>query len=261
MILDSASTRPLYRQLADELRTKIKSRAYPPGTEIPSEHDLIVEHGASRTTIRLALGVLRNEGLISSGKGRRSIVRDRPPLRHVITHADTRVRRTENAATGKGDTFRADLADAGRDGDMKIGVETVLPDETMAIRLEVTADTPVVIRRRTRFVDGLPSQTEDSYHPAAMVADTPIAQPEDFAAGTIAVLEEIGHGPARTVHEIQLRTADPDEAHRLDLAEGEWVMERIQMVYDREERPVEVVVAIYPASRGHVLIAEVTEPC
>jgi GntR family transcriptional regulator len=261
VILDSASTRPLYRQLADKLREKIRTGEYAPGSEMPSEHDLIAEHGASRTTIRLALGVIRNEGLIAGGKGRRPIVRDHPPLRHVITHSDTRVRRQENAAQGKGDTFRADLADAGREGKMKITVETVLPDEAMATRLEVTADTPILIRGRIRFVDGVPSQTEDSYHPAALVADTLIAIPEDHGPGTIAILEEIGHRPDASTHEIQIRVATPDEVRRLALDEGEWVMERIQTVYDHEGRPVEVVVAAYPASRGHVLVAEVVEPC
>ncbi|WP_198152867.1 GntR family transcriptional regulator [Pseudofrankia sp. DC12] len=258
-MIDPASSRPLYRQLADAIRSKIRSGEYQTGTEIPSERELIEEYGASRTTIRLALGVLRNEGLIAGGQGRRPIVRAKPPMRHVITHADSRVRRQENAAQGKGDTFRADLADAGRDGHFVISVATELPDEAMATRLEVSADTPVLVRRRTRFVDNEPSQTEDSYHPAAMVADTPIAVPEDFAAGTLQVLEEIGHGPVRSTHEILCRAATPDESHRLGLVEGEWVMERTQLVYDAENRPVEVVTAVYPTSRGHVLIAEVSE--
>jgi GntR family transcriptional regulator len=260
VILDPASQRPLYRQLADKLRVKIQTGAYTPGQEIPSERELIEEHGSSRTTIRLALGVLRNEGLISGGQGRRPTVRDHPPLRHVITHSDSRVRRRANAAAGKGDTVQADLADAGRKGNADIRVETVRPDEAMATRLEISTDTPVLIRRRLWFVDGEPSHTEDSHHPAALVADTPIAQPEDFTPGTLAVLEELGHGPAHSTHEVLTRAASPDEAHRLRLAEGEWVLERTQTVYDHEGRPVEVVLAVYPASRGHVLIAETAEP-
>jgi len=117
----------------------------------------------------------------------------------------------------------------------------------------------VLVRRRTRFVDGEPSQTEDSYHPAAMVADTPIAQPEDFSPGTLHVLKQLGHGPVRSVHEVLSRAASPEESHRLRLAEGEWVMERTQIVFDAEDRPVEVVIAVYPASRGHVLVSEVAE--
>lgn len=257
MILDQASTRPLYRQLADKIRAKIRSGEYPPGSEIPSERELIEEHGASRTTIRLALGILRNEQLIVGGQGRRPVVQDKPPLRHVITYADSRVRRQANP--GK-DTFRADLDDAGREGRLVISVATELPDENMATRLEITTDTPVLIRKRTRIVDGEPSQTEDSYHPAAMVADTPIAQPEDFAAGTIQVLEDIGHGPVHSIHEMLIRAATPDESHRLGIGEGTWVMERTQSVYDAESRPVEVVIAVYPASKGHVLVAEVAEP-
>ena len=55
-----------------------------------------------------------------------------------------------------------------------------------------------------------------------MVADTSIAVPEDFAAGTLQVLEEIGHGPVRSTHEILCRAAAPDESHRLGLVEGEY---------------------------------------
>lgn len=67
--------RGTYRQIADDLRRLVGSRELPPGAMVPSELTLVEQHGVSRGTVRSALALLVDEGLIEvvPGQGRRVV--------------------------------------------------------------------------------------------------------------------------------------------------------------------------------------------
>jgi len=69
-----------YRQLATVLRDRIRNGELPPGRRLPSEKDLHDEFGLARETIRRALAVLRQEGLIEVRHGHGTFVAETPPL-------------------------------------------------------------------------------------------------------------------------------------------------------------------------------------
>lgn len=56
-----------YQQIADELRAR--ARAAAPGSLLPSESELSAEFAASRVTVRRALELVRDEGLIDARQG------------------------------------------------------------------------------------------------------------------------------------------------------------------------------------------------
>ena len=53
-----------YRQLAEILVGRIKSGQYKPGQRIPTESELVEEFELARSTVRRAIGVLRESGLV-----------------------------------------------------------------------------------------------------------------------------------------------------------------------------------------------------
>lgn len=61
------------RRIAEEVRERIRDGSMPPGTLLPSEMQLVDEHGVARGTVRAALGLLLDEGIIEvvPGVGRR----------------------------------------------------------------------------------------------------------------------------------------------------------------------------------------------
>jgi GntR family transcriptional regulator len=65
---------PVYRQLVDILRSRIESGDLAPGHAIPSETELEQRYGLARGTIRKAIGVLRDDGLIITVRGKGSYV-------------------------------------------------------------------------------------------------------------------------------------------------------------------------------------------
>ncbi|MFT3929197.1 MAG: GntR family transcriptional regulator [Spongiibacteraceae bacterium] len=65
---------PLYLQVANALREEIVSGAYPVGSQLPSEDELCKRFDVSRYTVREALRLLRDDGLVASRQGAGTIV-------------------------------------------------------------------------------------------------------------------------------------------------------------------------------------------
>ncbi|WP_448319216.1 GntR family transcriptional regulator [Streptomyces sp. CO7] len=70
--LDRESMTPMYVQLADVLRERIRSGQIPMGRRLPSQAELEVETGGtvSRRTIKSALEALAEEGLVRGVQGK-----------------------------------------------------------------------------------------------------------------------------------------------------------------------------------------------
>lgn len=56
--------------LARELRRRILSGAFPPGTSLPTERDMVAQTGLSRSSVREALRILETERLVTTKPGR-----------------------------------------------------------------------------------------------------------------------------------------------------------------------------------------------
>jgi GntR family transcriptional regulator len=75
--MDKMDPTPLYVQLADVLRGMIASGELQPRSTLPSESYLQQEQGVSRGTVRMAIAILRDEGLVITIGGRGTFVKDR----------------------------------------------------------------------------------------------------------------------------------------------------------------------------------------
>ncbi|VTU31719.1 HTH-type transcriptional repressor YvoA [Variovorax sp. PBS-H4] len=64
----------LYAQLAGILRDRIVTGLWKPGEEIPTLEQLVDEFAVARVTVRQAIQILVEEGLLSSQRGRRTCV-------------------------------------------------------------------------------------------------------------------------------------------------------------------------------------------
>lgn len=72
--LDRASSLPLYRQVVEQLRTKILTGVLPPGTKLPPERSLAGMIGVNRTTVVTAYRELAAEGLVEGRVGHGTVV-------------------------------------------------------------------------------------------------------------------------------------------------------------------------------------------
>jgi len=75
--VDHEGKTPVYLQIAAILRDAIERGDYAPGRPIPSETQLMQEHGVARLTARKAVRVLVAEGLVEVVQGRGAYVAER----------------------------------------------------------------------------------------------------------------------------------------------------------------------------------------
>ena len=69
---------PMYRQIAEDLRTRIESGAIARGMKLPTESELRVSYDAARNTVRDAIKLLVSRGLVETRPGLGTFV-----VRHV----------------------------------------------------------------------------------------------------------------------------------------------------------------------------------
>jgi GntR family transcriptional regulator len=221
---------------------------------MPTEAELAEAHSVSRNTVRLALGALQAEGLITTGRGRGGRrVQTRQVLEFRASASESMARADERLQTGSGvDAWVADNEDQGHTGTQQISVEIAIPPMHVAHLLGLPVREQAAVRRRLRFVDGKPHNLNDTWYPLDIAERTPIMHPADVPQGTIALMRELGHDQVRYIDEIEARAPSPVEAQRLRIPTGWPVIEQIRTGYTTQ-RPVKVTVTIWPADRTRII--------
>jgi GntR family transcriptional regulator len=235
-VIDPASDRAVYKQIADHLRDAIARSRLREGEQLPSEAQLMDHYGVARMTIRNALRVLQDEGLTTAEHGRGVYVRARPPVRRLASDRFAQRHRKEGKAA-----FNAEAAQIGATpGVDMLTVTEARPPAEVADRLGVADDAEVVVRSRRYLLDGKPMETAVSYIPADLAKGTPISDPNPGPGGIYARLEEQGHTLARFTEDVSARMPTPDEARVLSLRPGVPVFRLVRTAYDVDGRAVEV---------------------
>ena len=73
-MVDPSIDRPVYLQIADELRAMIESGEIEPRHALPSVTTLVQRYGVADQTVRKAVAVLRAEGLVHTVNGKGTFV-------------------------------------------------------------------------------------------------------------------------------------------------------------------------------------------
>src|SRR5262249_27667509 len=99
---------PKYAQVVAEIKRRIEHGDYPPGSLLPSEHQLVHDFRVSRPTVVKALSAQRQDGWIDTQQGKGSFVRGRPALAEA-----ERSRPAENALELPETALSGELVQAG----------------------------------------------------------------------------------------------------------------------------------------------------
>jgi GntR family transcriptional regulator len=182
---------PLYRQLADDLRRRIERKEFEVGSSIPTEAQLSRDYRASRITVRHALGLLEQEGLLHREQGRGSFIRPR-----AIAVGPRRLT-----------SFSEELRERGlRHGSDLISVDIVPAPE--AIPIDLGRHQTCVRIERVRRADDQAIAHQITYLPS------------EFGAGIADALTEDGslYGYLRSRHALDVDSAD--ETYRVAAADA-----------------------------------------
>jgi GntR family transcriptional regulator len=239
---------PAYRQVADDLRRRIASGEFAPGSPLPSERALVDLHRVSRPTIRQAIGVLRVEGLVVAEHGRGLFVRPRPPVQRL---GRSRLSRRERAE-GRG-AFLTD-AEANRfTPRVEVSVTVEGADGRVARMLGVAPGEPVTVRERVMFADDVPVQLAVSRLPREVTRGTAIEDDDTGPGGIYARLEEGGHPLDHFTELVTARLPSSDEASALRINLGTPVLAVTRVAHDAGGRAVEVNDMVLPGERYELM--------
>lgn len=210
------------RQVAEVLRRQIASGAFPSGV-LPDERSLIADHGASRNTVREALGVLRDEGVVERRQGVGTVIR-----RRTYEHTLERL-------TGLAETLSA----YGRVSNEVRVADVLRPPREVARKLCVPDDGQVVYIERLRRLGDDPLSLDLTY------LTTDIGRPlldADLAGRDLfSLIEESVGGPlgstSVTVHAVN---ADPGTSALLGTPPGQAVFTVERLTRMPDGRPVDL---------------------
>jgi GntR family transcriptional regulator len=230
--LDRNGNIPLVYQLGEAIRDKIVRGEYSLSKTIPTEDQLQKFYGVSRTTVRLALAKLVNEGYIRRQQGKGTYVNPRGLVAKGKPKPFSRdmfgVKSTTQIILAAGMKVRTEVLHFARE----------LPSEDVAEKLGINEKDPVLHFERVRYADDRPLVLERSWIPAAQCPDL---KREDIKGSLYLVLFKKYHHHIAAAHQsLKAILASELDAQFLDLQIGEPVMLVHGVTYLNDGRAIEM---------------------
>ena len=242
---------PKYQAIADRLRAQINSGALAPGQRLPSEPDLAAEYDASRNTVRLAIALLINQGLVVSRQGLGTfVVEPTTPFTALLSRIHEPPTEQHASQSLPVISPAADESEL-----IRLIVETSTASPSVAEKLDIAAGDPVVVRRSQYFIGDMPWQLINSYYPSDLAKGTALEQAGEIEAGSIGLLSELGYPQQGFVDEIGARMPNAREFDFFALVSGTPVLVVTRTSYSAD-RPIRLTRYIYRADRVRLLHVE-----
>lgn len=211
-----------YAEIASYLRSQIASGKLRPGDELPSEKELCQLFDTARGTVRQAVAVLRQEGMVSSGQGRRSRVLDTVPTQSFEDNLSFTQWCTASGVVPGQETQWVTRRRA---------------DARLAMLLDQSEDAPVVSVLRLRLMDGAPAMVERLNYP--LEVGVHILTFDTDSGSIYQHLRDKGVDIDSATRTIDAVPADPTDAELLGVPEGTPLLRIRRRAFTSTGTPVE----------------------
>ena len=229
--LDRASPVPLYYQLAQGMETAIRSGRLSSGSHLDNELELARQLGVSRPTVRRAIALLANRGLVIRRHGIGTLV------------VPVRVRRPVRLSS-----LYDDLKEAGQTPTTRlIAYETVPAPAEIAASLQLATGARVLHTERLRFASEQPIALMRNFLPVSLQAA--VSEEGLETSGLYQLLRQAGIHLRLASQTIGARTAGRREARLLSVPASAPLLTMRRISYDDAGQPVEYGSHVYPAER------------
>lgn len=225
------SAAPLYQQVRDSLEEwAMRELGDDP---LPSEQELADVFGVSKITIRQALSILTNEGILQ----RR---RPRGPL--FLAH-----RRVHQHLLRLHGFFTDDLLTAGMHSRTTVLHQQVRQHARAALLLDLEPESSALEVRRLHIGNDTPMAIQTSYLPMNRF---PGIDTLDLSGSLLALIEDhYGVSAQQASQRIRCRSATAQERTRLLMSMYAWVIELERISIDHQGTPLEYFICVLPADR------------
>ena len=214
----------LHRQIAQELKSDIEAGAYADGDPFPSETALVDHYGVSRVTIRSALRLLQEEGLIERIRGSGTVVRSNVHRKMLAGIVDFH---RETVMMGRKPSSRV-LSISRRKSRIR---ERILFD--------ISPEEEVIELRRLRFLDDVPVLLQTSSHPKDVLRGVKASDLRDCSLYDF-LKRKKGIVVREAQHVLEPFSIGPEEAALLQVPAGTAVMRAHRTSRDGRGRTLEI---------------------
>jgi len=192
---------PLYVQIAEALRANIQAGMYQVGDRLPTEMVLSERFGVNRHTLRRAIELLRQEGLLRADRGRGTFVAAMP-----IT-----------LSIGKRVRYNAMLSAQGlQPSKQTIRLLEIPAEEAIARQLRCAVGAPVVLLESLSRADGIPISLNSKHFPGALLPNL-MAHCARYTSISALFQEQYEFDHMRASTRVSARTVQPRDARLLEL--------------------------------------------
>lgn len=236
-----------YQEVAEEIRQKIADGTYSPGDELPSIEKLMEQYDVSRTTVRAALKLLTDDGLLNPGRGRRrTTVRDSRRIRVSFSRYDSVMQ-----PGGPNGPWETACAEQGLDGEMKtVTVDTHRPigrDDAALLGVEPGSD--VTYRLRHACIGDEVLQVQQAWYPAGIALQAGLGIPSKIRGGVYGALTAAGLRPAEVDETIRGRMPTKEEANLMRTGTGVPLLTVERVTRGADGQVLELLRVTAPADR------------
>jgi GntR family transcriptional regulator len=244
--------RPMYQQIAEDLRAQIESGTLKPGAQLPTELELGDRYASSRNTIRDAIKRLTSQGLVETRPGQGTFV-----TRHVDPFV-TVLSGTPESPGGEGTGRLSEVNKSHRPPEPTTPkVEIQVPSAEVSRRLRVPPTTQVVSRHEECYIDGIPWSLRTSFYLMDFITKgaTRLLMAEHIETGAVHYLSDaIGVKQVGYRDWITARVPDLIEQVFFGLAHDATVFEVFRTGFDQTGTPLRVTVTVWPADRNQFIV-------
>lgn len=237
--MSGPETRVRYRAIADALRHEIAGGRFSKAQVLPGERELSQMFAVSRATLRRAVGVLVDEGVLFQRQGAGTFIRRAAP----------KVDQPFSRLVGFSELMRLrGFSPSSRNLDM--GVFLPSPEEMTS--LAIGPEESVVRLSRLRLADDVPMAIE---HTAAPARFLPVL--DKIGASLYEALATTGHPPTRGLQRLRAVLLSDEDAALLGVPTGSPVLYIQRIAYLSDGRGVEFTRSYY-RSDTYEFVSEVT---
>ncbi|HCR44078.1 MAG TPA: GntR family transcriptional regulator [Ruminococcaceae bacterium] len=221
--LNSESQKPLYQQLIEEVKRKIKSGEFTQGDKIPSEPEFMKTYEVSRITVRKAIEELVTEGYLTKKQGKGTFV-NKPKIKRKI----------ENIMS-----FRnACLACNMEPGYKLIERKLIKPSSDEIDFLNHGSNEKIIYTKRILTADGDPIMLENNYFP---LNGFEFMLNENLEGSLYTLLKNKGINPIHSEScTLELVSATAFTAKLLNVPAGEPLFYMIAHIKDSKNNPIHI---------------------
>ncbi|PJN89031.1 GntR family transcriptional regulator [Bacillus sp. mrc49] len=234
-MIDANKNVALYLQVKDILVKRIQEKVWKANALIPTEQELMQEFDVSRTTLRQAISILVQDGLLEKKQGRGTIVKPQP----LIGGSLGRLKGLAEEVTERGLTPNSKLLRANFTQDLYY--ETSM--------LQLAEGEEVFVIERIRFADDVPIAIERSCWPKHIGK---MYEKHDLnSAKFYEILEGNGISLKRAKEKICAINATIYEADLLGIRGGEALLEMTRLSFGFDDKPLEFTITKYRSDKYH----------